>query len=158
MDNRVNFHENGYRCTACQTDVSTTPPTNNPPVVYLVGRTVGVEKLNLAAFNTIEGFLHKHGYETVKQHDLFEESDHNALTQQEAMQRRFEAMDQCDMVLLMPDWMECSYARAEQRYARTMQMDVRNWITFCASHQLCKNNPKQGVEELRQLLGKKSVA
>lgn len=152
MEHRVNFHETGYRCTACSTDVAIERPNNNPPVVYIVGRTTNMPQLNLGTFNAVEGFLHKYGYETVKQHDIFEDSDHHQLTQQEAMQRRFDTMDQCDMVLLLPDWMECSYARAEQRYARTMQMDVRNYTTFCASHALLKGKGKAGVQELRQLL------
>jgi hypothetical protein len=154
INNRVNFHDNGYHCTACGQDVAIEKPSNKPPVVYLVGRTTGVEKLNLGFFNTVEGFLNKYGYETVKQHDLFDDFDHNALSQQEQMQRRYEAMDQCDMVLILPDWMECSYARAEQTYARTMQMDVRNYTTFCSSHRLCKNNPKASVEDLRQVINK----
>lgn len=152
IDNRVNFHDNGYHCTSCGLDVETTRVRNNPQVVYLVGRTTGVEKLNLAFFNTVEGFLNKHGYETLKQHDLFDDSEQRTLTQQEQMQRRFDAMDQCDMVLLLPDWMECSYARAEQNYARRMQMDVRNYATFCSSHQHCKNKPKQSVQDLRAML------
>lgn len=149
LENRTNFYEGGYTCTACAIDIETTTPNNTPPVVYIIGRTTGVEKLNLAFFNTVEGFLHKYGYETVKQHDLFDDSDQRTLSQQEQMQRRFETMDQCDIMLLLPDWMECSYARAEQHYASTMQMDVRNYTTFCSSHKLCKNNPKATVQDLR---------
>jgi hypothetical protein len=158
MDYRVNFHDNGYRCTACSTDVATERPNNNPPVVYIIGRTTNMPQLNLTTFNAVEGFLHKYGYETLKQHDIFEDSDHHHLTQQEAMQRRFEAMDQCDMVVLLPDWMECSYARAEQRYARTMQMDLRNYTIFCASHTLCKSTPKASVQDLKQLIKQTAAA
>lgn len=149
---RVNFHQSGYRCTFCNEDVETKQVKNNPPVAYLIGKTTGVEKLNLGFFNTVEGFLNKYGYETIKQHDLFDDFDHNHLSQQEQMQRRYEAMDQCDMVLLLPDWMECSYARAEHNYARTMAMDVRTYATFCSSHTLCKSNPKQSVADLRGML------
>lgn len=152
IEDRVNFHDSGYRCTNCQQDITTTPVSNNPKVVYIIGRTTGVEKLNLGFFNTVEGFLNKYGYNTVKQHDLFDDSDQRTLSQQEAMQRRYDAMDQCDMVLLLPDWMECSYARAEQHYASTMQMDVRPYAIFCSSHKLCKNNPKQSVQDLRGTL------
>jgi hypothetical protein len=152
IENRVNFHDNGYHCTACGQDVAIEHVKNNPPVVYLIGRTTGVEKLNLGFFNTVEAFLHKYGYETVKQHDLFDDSDQRTLSQQEQMQRRFDTIDQCDMVLLLPDWMECSYARAEQRYARTMQKDVRNYTTFCSSHKLCKSKPKASVQDLQAML------
>lgn len=154
LESRVNFHQDGYHCTECDTDVATIRPNNNPPVVYIIGRTTGAEKLNLAAFNAVEGFLNKYGYHAVKQHDLFDDSEQRTLSDAEMMQRRFNAIDQCDIVLLLPDWMECSYARAEQQYARTMAMDVRHYTTFCSSHNLCKNNPKQSVQDLRKVLGK----
>lgn len=154
INSRVNFHDDGYYCTACSTEVETVKPKNNPKVVYIIGRTTGVEKLNLSTFNAVEGFLNKYGYETVKQHDLFYDGEENTLTQQEAMQRRFDAMDRCDMVVLLPDWINCSFARAEQRYASTMQMDVRNYTNFCASHRLCKNNPKQTVADIQKTLNK----
>ena len=152
IEARVNFHADGYHCTQCAEDVATKKPNNATKVVYIIGRTTGVEKLNLAAFNAVEGFLHKYGYETVKQHDLFDDSDQRTLSQEDMMQRRFDAIDQCDMVLTLPDWIECSYARAAPRYANTMQMAVRQYTTFCASHQLCKNAPKQSVEQLRHIL------
>lgn len=157
IDKRVNFHDDGYHCTLCTTDVELIRQNNQPKVVYIIGRTMGVEKLNLSAFNAVEGFLNKYGYEAVKQHDLFEDSDQHTLSQAEMMQRRFDAMDQCDMVVLLPDWMECSYARAEQRYASTMAMDVRPYTTFCSSHQLLKGKGKQNINDLRQAVAKKAA-
>lgn len=152
IDARVNFHDDGYHCNTCQNDVPIVRPNNRPKTVYIVGRTTGAEKLNLDQFNAVEGFLHRYGYESMKQHDLFDDSDQHTLTQQEMMQRRFDAIDQCDMVVLLPDWMECSYARAEYNYASTMQMDVRPYATFCSSHRLLKGKTMQSVADLRKAL------
>ncbi len=151
LNSRVNFHEDGYYCTECSTEIETVKPNNTPKVVYIIGRTTGLRNLNLGTFNAVEGFLHKYGYETVKQHDLFTDDDVHNLTQQEAMQRRFEAIDACDMVVVLPGWIDCSYARAEHRYTSTMQKDLRNYLNFCASHKLCKNNPKQSVADLKAI-------
>jgi len=154
---RVNFHENGYKCTSCNTEIETVKPSNNPKVVYIIGRTSGMPKLNLGTFNAVEGFLHKYGYETIKQHDLFYDDDQHHLTQQEAMQRRFDALDTCDMVVLLPDWIECSYARAEHNYARRMGFDVRNYTQFCSSHKHCKNNPLQSAADLKKITEKSAA-
>lgn len=92
--------------------------------VYIIGPTTNRSQLNIADFRVIETFLEREGYQSVKPHDLFDESDNNILSQKEQMERRLEAIDKCDLVITMPDWHQCSYARAEHHHARTMQMMV----------------------------------
>ena len=86
--------------------------------VYIIGATEGFSKLNLPDFNVIEGFLDKRDFDSVKPHDLFDQMDNNILSHQEQMQRRFNAIEECDMCIVMPNHHLCSYARAEVYHAR----------------------------------------
>lgn len=98
--------------------------------IYLIGPTVGIDKLNLSTFNAVEGFLENQGYEVVKPHDLFDDWDQHNLTQAEAMARRQEAMAQCHMVMTMPGWHDDSYARCEYNQARTLCMTVADYVQW----------------------------
>ena len=98
--------------------------------VYIIGATEGFSKLNLPDFNVIEGFLDKRDFDSVKPHDLFDQMDNNILSHQEQMQRRFNAIEECDMCIVMPNHHLCSYARAEVYHARHMEMEVVSFIDW----------------------------
>ncbi len=92
--------------------------------VYIIGPTIGLHQLGIADFNVVEGFLDKQGYESVKPHDLFYDFDHNILSQKEQIVRRTNALLECDVVLVLPNWHSDSYARYEHKVARDHEMQI----------------------------------
>lgn len=108
--------------------------------VFIIGATTNRPKLNLYTFNKVEQFLNKQGYSTVKQHDLFDDWDHNILTQKEAQQRINDHIDSADVVVAIPGWMACSYARAQMQHARQMEKTVVRYEQWCKCLSTRKHN------------------
>jgi hypothetical protein len=95
--------------------------------IYIIGATTNVDRLNIDAFEAVERFLEKQGYQTVKPHDLFDEWDQNSLPQNEHMLRRMYHLGKADGVILLPGWSDCSFAKAEYNHARSLQMHVTQY-------------------------------
>lgn len=91
---------------------------------YIIGATTDRPKLNLSDFNAIEGLLDSLNIDSVKPHDLFDEWDQITFNQVEERDRRYQAIDQCNLVVVMPGYHTCFRAREDHYYARTMEMEI----------------------------------
>lgn len=100
---------------------------------YLIGATVGMTKLNIEAFEAVQRFLEKADYDVTKPHDLFDDWDSNILSQREHIERRQKAIDEAGMVVLIPGFALCSFARADHNHAERMLKEVKPYMGMLQS-------------------------
>lgn len=91
---------------------------------YIIGATTDMPKLNLAEFNAVEGLLDKHGLDSVKPHDLFDEWDQLTFNQKQEREVRYRALEQCNLVVVMPSYHTCIRAREDHYHAQQMNMKL----------------------------------
>jgi len=85
--------------------------------VYLIGATILIDKLNLQSFEYVENAFQARGFNTVKPHDLFADSEQKKLSDDQVINRRVKALDDCDFAVLISGWQEDRYALAEKSVA-----------------------------------------
>jgi hypothetical protein len=80
--------------------------------VFIIGRTIGLSKLNIEEFRKVEEVLVQKGLEPVVPHDLFsdEENERGGLMQTEVVSRFGKCMETCDAVVLIPGYADDHYA------------------------------------------------
>jgi hypothetical protein len=80
--------------------------------VFVIGPTVGLNKLNIETFRKVEKVLVQKGLEPVVPHDLFsdEENERGGLTRQEVIERFEKAIENCDAAITVPGYAEDHYA------------------------------------------------
>jgi len=93
---------------------------------YIIGPTLGMNRLNIDAFRAMAGKLEKMGHDPIVPHDLFNDEDNEpgGLTIDEAITRRVAELQNCDLAVMMPGFMIDRIAMQEMTHARAFGLQV----------------------------------
>ncbi len=92
--------------------------------VFIIGPTIGLDKLNIETFRKVERVLVQKGLEPVVPHDLFsdEENERGGLKREEVLSRFSDGIEGCDAVVTIPGYAEDNYAAIQFIMAGNMEL------------------------------------